>query len=367
MFKTRLLKKIAKSLEAPERIKNILPITPGSTGEIRVFPLRGGLYCRKMIVADGEKRYLVYASNYVSSIRKIVSLIEMMSENNVKVPSILALHTGLNSMISNRGCYVVLDFIMGEKAGNTKQSKSIESIAESVGRLHAISSTKSEYLLSMHLRRKEISSRYENCRKNVMQELPKFDGFEWRVPENHFSHWVCDKLKIFNQSGPFYLIHGDLNGGNIIIKENGQAVLIDFDAMHYGHPGPELFRCLMANYCKHSLGQQLLFVDTYRRYAPKENWLLREKNMLAMTGVGILTQISTWLKKSQKLKKEGRIERSHIILAQSLDYWNWLQNIIVVFPDGKGDWPSIMALYTQQNTERTKKTRRLKIDKQQNS
>ena len=355
MFGTGIIEKFTKQLECPERLKGVLPITPDRTGEIKVFPLRSGSYCRKMIVDDGEKRYLVYASHYINSIRKIVFLIEMLFRNNVKVPAIMALHTGLNSMISNRGWYVVLDFVIGERANNTNQYKITESIAENIGRLHAISSTKPGYLLTKHYRREEIVRKYEYYWKNVMQHLLKFDEFEWGVPEVQFSNWISENVWIFNKLGPFYLIHGDLHGGNIIIKENDQAVLIDFDAMHYGYSGPELFRCLMANYCRRSLEHQLLFLDTYRQHVPKESWLLWENNMSAITGFGILKQMDTWLKKSQRLKEKGEIERSRMKLAESLDLWNWFQNIIATFPDGKGDWPSIMALYAQQKIERTKK------------
>jgi len=355
MFGTGIIEKITKQLESPEKIQHILPTVAKRTDKITVSLLRSRSYYRKMIVDDGEKRYLVYASLYANYLKKIVFLLTMLTENKVKVPSMLARHKGLSSLIKNKGCYLVLEYINGERAGSNIKHKTTELIAENIGRMHAVSATKPGYLLAVHKKRDEITRQHEYAWQGMLKWLEKYPEFIRKLPAKQYSRWFGEKAMIFNQSGPFYLLHGDLHGGNIIIQKNGQAVFIDYDGMHYGYPGPELFRSLMANYCRHSLEHQLLFLDTYHRYTSKENWLLWENNMSMMAGFGILRQINIWLTSSRMLQGKGKTEKSYKKLAQSLDYWNWLQDIIVAFPDGRGDWASIMALYPQKNTNRVKK------------
>jgi aminoglycoside phosphotransferase (APT) family kinase protein len=355
MFGKGIIEKFTRQLESPGKIQHILPTATEHADEIKVSLLRSRSYYRKMIVDDGQKRYLVYASLYTKYIRKIVSLMTMLSEHKVKVPSMMASHTGLNSLITKKGCYLVLEYVSGKRADDNNHYKTTKFIAENIGRIHAISAIKPGYLLAVHKKRKEITGQHEYAWRNMPKLLEKYPEFTWKLPAKQYNRWFGEKTAIFDQNRPFYLLHGDLNGSNIIIRENGQAVLIDYDGMHYGYPGPELFRCLMANYCRHSLEHRLLFLETYRRYISKENWLLWENNMSAMAGFGILKQISTWLKSSQILQGKGKTEKSRKKLNQSLDYWNWLQDIIATFPDGRGDWPSVMALYTQENTNRAKK------------
>jgi len=354
MFGTGIIEKFNKQLESPEKIQHVLPTNAKHADEIKVSLLRNWGYHRKMIVDDGEKRYLVYASFSPGYIKKIVLLITMLRQKKVNVPSILSSYADLSSLSANKGCYLVLEYVSGKKAGKNNHYKTTEFIAENIGRMHAISATKPGYLLAVRKKRNEIISQHEYAWKNILKLREKYPEFTWKLPVKQYIRWLFEKTAIFNQSGPFYLLHGDLHGNNIIIRENGQAILIDYDGMHYGYPEPELFRCLMANYCRHSLEHQLFFLDTYRQYVSKENWLLWENNMSAMAGFGILKLMKTWLAKSQMLKEKGDTSRSRMKLAQSLDYWNWLQGIIVAFPDGRGDWPSIMALYTQENVERLK-------------
>jgi len=123
-----------------------------------------------------------------------------------------------------------------------------------------------------HKQSERIINQHEHAWPSLQKLLEKHPEFVWKLPVKKYNRWFGEKAEIFNQNGPFHLLHGDLNTENIIIREDGQAVLIDYDDSYYGYPGPELFRCLMANYCKHSLEHQLLFLDTYRRYISKENW-----------------------------------------------------------------------------------------------
>ena len=349
MLGTGIIKKFSNQLESPEKIQHILPTAAKHKDEIKVTRLRNWGHYRKMIVNNGNKRYLVYASFYPKYIRKIVFLLTMLSENKVKVPSIMALHAGLHSMLTKKGCYLVLEYVSGKRADNNNHYKNTGFIAENIGRMHAISAAEPGYLLMVHNNREEIIRLHEYAWPKMLKLLEKHPEFIWELPVEQCNRWFGEKTVIWGQGGPFYLLHGDPNPGNIIIQENSKAVLIDYEKSHYGYPGPELFRCLMANYCTHSLEHQLLFLDTYRQYVSKENWLLWENNTAAIAGFGILKRMNTWFKKSQILRERGKIKNSRIILAQNLDYWNWLQDIITTFPDGRGDWPSIIALYLQEN------------------
>ena len=161
-----------------------------------------------------------------------------------------------------------------------------------------------------------------------------------------------ERASIFNTTGPFNLVHGDMNGGNIIIEDSEKAFLIDFDNMYYGHCAPELVRCL--NYCQESLSKQQLFLDTYRQNVSKESWQFWQENMVTIVIFSILKIMSVCLKKSKKLEKKGLTQKGHIKFAYSQDLWIWLQNIMIAFPDGRGDWPSIIELFTLKNKEQAR-------------
>ena len=356
MFSTKIIEKFANQLENPARLKHVLFSPTAYTREIKVVHVRDWGYWRKIIIDDGKNRYLVYASLYPKYIRKIIRLLTMLTENKVNIPPVQALHAGVNSFIKNRGCYLVQEYVSGERAGNYNNYQTTQSIAENIGRIHAITATKPNYLLKTNKSIKRITSQPEYAWQNMLKLMGEYPEFIYKLPAKQYSHWFAEKKAIFNQQGPFYLLHGDLSPGNIIIRENNQAFILDYDGMHYGYPGLELFRCLMANYCRHSLEHQLLFLETYRHNVPQESWLLWGNNMSAMAGFGILKRMTTWFKSSQKLLEKGEVKKSRIKLAQSLDYWNWLQDIIVTFPDGKGDWSSVMALYPQKNTVREKRS-----------
>jgi len=116
MLGTGIIKKLNRQLESPERIQHILPTNAKHASEIKISLLRNWDHYRKMIVEDGEKRYLVYASFNAKYIKKIASLVSMLSENGINVPSIIMLHAGLGSLATKRGCYLVLEYVSGKSS-----------------------------------------------------------------------------------------------------------------------------------------------------------------------------------------------------------------------------------------------------------
>ena len=60
MFGTGIIEKFTKQLESPERIQPVLPTAAEHKDEIKVTRLRNCGHYRKMIVNNGNKRYLAH-------------------------------------------------------------------------------------------------------------------------------------------------------------------------------------------------------------------------------------------------------------------------------------------------------------------
>jgi aminoglycoside phosphotransferase (APT) family kinase protein len=234
------------------------------------IPLRG----RKSLVRilsgpDGEERLVLRLGLGAAQIRECHAMrvaSDLLVEHGIPTPRVIAL---FDKFGGRSAVLIHEEFIPGRALAETELTPPvIDALAETLGRMHAVRSTKwgEPRLPKRHGYSTAAIGRFANRLRGLAIPGPHTPP---RPERRAISQWARSWGPVLESLGEHSLKHGKLNAGNVMITPDNRAVLIDVVSVHWGSAAKDL-----AQLCHEVFGDReedwRLFRERHRRTVGEE-------------------------------------------------------------------------------------------------
>ncbi|MDX1498024.1 MAG: aminoglycoside phosphotransferase family protein, partial [Salinisphaeraceae bacterium] len=253
------------------------------------------------------------------------------------VPALRSRRTGWVDLLKDRNFSVVLDYVAGSTLSRSSPLSAIESLGQTLGRLHSITSKQHGPLMTYLPSRGNYLQAQQAYWQKTAQLLERQAAFAESQNIQQVLGWLNEHSRFLDDIKQFNLIHGDPSGGNFLLTEPDKLWLIDCDRIGFEPGARELASALLEGYCAADMQRCQHLVDAYLQHCPDEArrlWLAHAQFFIATALLWRTQRKLQWsLKRPDKKNAPLRAIRA------------W-QQLLAITGAKDGDWQTLLALLT---------------------
>ena len=294
-----------------------------AVGAVRFHRLSSGR--RVYLVQVDGHTYVLELDPRLDRLRTGVQAAMTAAEHRLSAARLLGSDASLMALCRYGAGYAIFEYVEGRHPSYDCPLEDITSIATTYAQVHSVTRslpgigaikgwTLDEYIAAWNAIASDIGS---------TSEWP-----QWLLRNRPFD------------VGTYQLVHGDANRGNVLLKTDGQSVLIDLGGMHFGFPPLELVYLLLY-YCGSDAARRMRFIDVYRERLGNlfETW---ERHAAFWLFGGLMERARYRIASARNRRIAGEYSKADKRVQDARAAVDHATRVAKLFQDGKGQLEEVL-------------------------